>query len=74
MTIFFSPVFREKKENIEVTMPSFEEVKITALSRHIAYENDPVLEEPRRYKKKSSEKLNDILYSLKLSNRHVGHC
>lgn len=75
MTIVFrsnSSVWK-KKESVEVTSFSFEEVKITALSRHITYKNDAAIEEPRRYRKSSSEKLNGILDTLKLSNRHVGH-
>jgi hypothetical protein len=75
MTIVFrsNSSVREKEEIVEVTTPTFEEVKITALSRHINYENDAEASKPKDYKKRSSEKLNEFFDSLKLSNRHVGH-
>lgn len=74
MSIFFRPhsFVWVKNENIKVAMPSFDEVKITPLSRHIAYKNDAA-EEPRNYKKSSSKKINGLLASMKLSKPPVEH-
>lgn len=46
---------------------------INPLSRHITYENDAATEKPREFKKSSSERLNGVLDTFKLTNHHVAN-